>query len=183
MRPTTVVEIIAGGTTYRHVAMALGILPVGGDTEETPARRALWEFTQALSNVDELVPAGAVSSEGQYVPTEYRFRATPADPTVAGETVVEWPAGASVSLAAHAECGVVPAAPVAQLFADSNTATLFREGDALWSLAVAAVIPGDGRCARAVTPARRRQSREERTQSARTVIEPSWWSRCGITTW
>ena len=48
-----------------------------------------------------------------------------------------------LALAAASECVTVTAADAGTLFADANQLTYFSEHDVVYSLAVAAMLPGD----------------------------------------
>jgi hypothetical protein len=85
------------------------------------------------------------------VPTAYRLQAQIVDPSqLTGQqpapTVVEWPAAAGVSLASAETCARVDASAVGSLFLDARQNTFFKEGDIVYSVAVAGVLPGDPDC-------------------------------------
>jgi hypothetical protein len=85
------------------------------------------------------------------VPTTYRLQARVVDPTeVSGQdppaSVVDWPAPAGVLLANAAECARVDAAAAGSLFTDAKQNTYFKEGEIVYQLSVAGVLPGDPAC-------------------------------------
>jgi hypothetical protein len=152
--PDTVVTLSAGGSTYRHSAYALGF-PTdeqGNPADETtPARVALLAFTRLLDDITTTVGASELGEETVFEPAEYRLQATPVqEADLAGmdpaPTIVDWPESTGLDLSAAAECARVSAAAAGTVFADATTATFFRQGEALYSLAVAGVLPGDPAC-------------------------------------
>lgn len=145
--PNTVLTINAGGQTFVHSAYALGI---GGD-DETGPRKTLLDVATALGDLDKVVGESTLEPDAEFVPTTYRFQARAVDPSeLTGQdpapTVVDWPAGAAVVLAEATECARVDAAAVGTLFIDAKQNTYFKEGDAVYQLAVAGVLPGDPVC-------------------------------------
>jgi hypothetical protein len=152
--PDTVVSITAGGETYRHSAYALGF-PTdeqGNPKDETtPARVALLAYTRLLDDLTSTVGAGELGAEAVFEPAEYRLRATPVtEADLAGmdpaPSIVDWPASTGLDLATAAECARLAAGAAGTVFADATTATFFRQGDDLYSIAVAGVLPGDPVC-------------------------------------
>jgi len=139
--PDTVVTITVDGTTYRHVAYALGF------EEETDEERAnLDAFVTAATDL-----AGTVGEDelGQETPMEsdsYLIRAMPVDPATMDlelpPTMVDWPADASVRLADAAECAELPRAEGDPLFIDANQLTFFTDAGVTYSVAATLRLPG-----------------------------------------
>jgi hypothetical protein len=143
---TTVLTINAGGETFVHSAYALGM----GDAE-AGVRKTLLDATTALGNLDKVVGEATLEPDAEFVASTYRLQARAVDPTeLAGQdpapTVVDWPAGAAVALAEATECARVDAAAVGTLFIDAKQNTYFQQGDVVYQLAVAGVLPGDLVC-------------------------------------
>jgi hypothetical protein len=61
-------------------------------------------------------------------------------------TVVEWPAAAGMSLASAETCARVDESAVGSLFLDARQNTFFKDGDIVYSVGVAGVLPGDPDC-------------------------------------
>lgn len=152
--PNTVVTISAAGATFSHSAYALGLMGddgTGGDDESTPARRTLFGFVHALEDLAAVVGAENLGEEAIDRPTEFRLQSYAVtegdlasfDPA---PTIVDWPASTGLDLAAAAECARVSADAAGAIFADADQNSVFRQGDALYRLAVAAVLPGDRPC-------------------------------------
>ena len=85
------------------------------------------------------------------MPTVYRLQARAVDPTELprqdpAPTIVDWPATTGVSLASSTECARVDASAVGSLFLDAKQNTYFKEGDIVYQLSVAGVLPGDPAC-------------------------------------
>lgn len=145
--PDTVVTIEAGGSTYVHRAYALGI-----DANETdPARKVLADFVTAASDLPGTVGAAALGPEAMLEPAAYRFQAMPTDDAdLAGidpkPTITEWPESTGVDLGAAASCASALADAVGPTFTAADSNTVFAQGDALYRLAVAPVLPGDPPC-------------------------------------
>ncbi len=143
----TVLTINAQGGSFVHSAYALGI-----DTAETPARQRLLDAVNTLSDLDKTVGAAELGPNETFVATAYRLRAAVADPSVmAGgqepaPTIVDWPAGAGISLADASDCGRVDAAAIGSLFTDAKQNTYFKEGVVVYQLSVRGVLPGDPAC-------------------------------------
>ena len=146
--PNTVLTVNAAGGSFVHSAYALGI--GGADGTESGARATLLDAVTKLS--DTLLNSGTpVSGDQPFVATAYRFQATPADPAQLGgqqpaPTVVDWPAGTGIALADAGTCARVDAASVGALFTDAKQNTYFKDGDVIYQLAVAGVLPGDPEC-------------------------------------
>ncbi len=144
--PNTVLEINAAGSNFVHSAYALGM----GDPE-TGTRQSLLDATTKLADVEAAAGAPNVGVEQPFVPTAYRFQARAIDPAeLAGQepapSVVAWPAEAGVALASATTCARLDAAAVGSLFLDAKQNTYFKEGDVVYQLAVAGVLPGDPEC-------------------------------------
>jgi hypothetical protein len=143
---STLLTIRAGGGTFVHSAYALGV----GDSE-TGVRKQLLELVTAISDVDKAAGAAHLGTDRGFVPTVYRLQAHPVDPSqLTGQqpapTVVEWPAAAGASLASAGTCARVDASVVGSLFLDATQNTFFKEGDIVYEVAVAGVLPGDPAC-------------------------------------
>ena len=128
---TTIVTITVGGTTYRHEAYALGL---GAEGESDPARVALAEFVESMTNLPETVGTAELGTEEPYASEQYLIQAMPVDRGAIGgddiePTFVAWPADAPVRLVDAATCAAVPTAEFAPLFADATTLTFFTEPD------------------------------------------------------
>jgi hypothetical protein len=142
--PHTVVEITANGETYVHSAYALGLDESGAESD--PQRQALADFVAAATgdwmygDNPELGPEEAFTSDAFLV----RAWVAPEESGDIAPTFVDWPADATVSLADAAECAEIPAAEVADLFAEANQLTYFTEGGVSYQLAVKPLLPGDG---------------------------------------
>ena len=146
--PDTVLTINAGGKSFVHSAYALGM---GGSGQETGVRRTLLDATTALGDLDKVVGEATLEPDAAFVPTTYRFQARAIDPSeLTGQdpapTVVDWPEGTGVALADATKCARVDAAAVGSLFVDAKQNTDFRQGDAVYQLVVAGVLPGDPVC-------------------------------------
>ncbi len=144
--PNTVLTINAAGDTFVHSAYALGIVD-----PETGARQNLLDATTKLSDIEGAAGAANVGVDQPFVPTSYRFQSRAIDPTeLTGQepapSVVAWPGEAGVSLASATTCARVDAASVGSLFLDAKQNTYFKEGDIVYQVAVAGVLPGDPVC-------------------------------------
>jgi hypothetical protein len=141
--PDTVVSISVDGTTYRHVAYALGI-----DPESDPARANLFDFVNAATNLTGTVGADQLGAEEPYESDTYLIRATEVDlstmDTEIPPTVVRWPADASVRLADAADCAELPRAEGDALFPDANQLTFFKQARVTYSVAATLQLPGRG---------------------------------------
>lgn len=141
--PDTVVQITANGETYVHRAYALNL--DGSGEESDPQRQALADFVAAATGDWMYGDNPELGPEEQYTSDTFLIRASVA-PEESGEippTIVEWPADASVRLADAAECAEVPAAEVADLFADATQLTYFTDGDVTYQIAAKPLLPGD----------------------------------------
>jgi hypothetical protein len=152
--PNTVVVINAGGSSYTHSAYALGFgIDAQGNSvpEASPARAALHGYALLLGDLSVAVGAAELGPESIVEPSEYRLQAmaTP-EADLAGidpaPTIVEWPASTGVDLATAAECARLSATAAGSVFADANSNTFFRQGESLFRISVAGVLPGDPSC-------------------------------------
>jgi hypothetical protein len=144
--PNTVLAIRADGGDFVHSAYALGI-----DTPESPARQKLLDATTALGDLETAAGAANLGPEEPFVPTAYRFQARAVDPSeLTGQepapTIVDWPATSSMSLAGATACARLEADAVGSLFTDAKQNTYFKDGDVVYQLSVAGVLPGDPPC-------------------------------------
>lgn len=144
----TVLTINAAGASFVHSAYALGM---GGSGSETGVRRTLLDVTTALGDLETLVGEATLEPDAAFVATAYRLQARAVDPTeLSGQdpapTIVDWPAGVAVVLADATECVRIDAAAVGSLFIDAKQNTYFKQGDVVYQLAVAGVLPGDPVC-------------------------------------
>jgi hypothetical protein len=149
--PNTDVELFAKGTSVLHSAYALGIATPNQEQEATPARQTLLEYTKLLDDLAGTVGADQLGAEEMYTPAAYRVRARATQP---GElegfepapTVVDWPASTGVSLAVATDCVTLTAEQAGTLLTDAKQNTYFREGDVVYFVAAAVVLPGDRTC-------------------------------------
>jgi hypothetical protein len=142
----TVLTVNAGGQTVVHSAYALGM----GDAEAGP-RKTLLDVATAIGDLDKVVGEATLEPDAEFVPTTYRFQARAVDPSeLTGQnpapTVVDWPESAGVSPADATDCARVDAAAVGSLFIDATQITYFKQGDVVYQLSVAGVLPGDPAC-------------------------------------
>ena len=145
--PDTVLTIDADGGTFVHSAYALGM----SDPAETGARQNLLDATTRLADVEAAAGVANLGVDQPFVPTTYRLLARPIDPTeLTGQepapSVVAWPADAGVSLASATTCARLDASSVGSLLLDAKQNTYFKEGEVVYQLAVAGVLPGDPAC-------------------------------------
>ncbi len=144
--PNTVVTIDAAGGSFVHSGYALGI-----DSPESPTRQALLDAATKLADIETAAGAANLGADQPFEAQTYRFQARAIDPTELtnqdpAPSVVEWPAATGVSLAAATTCARVEATTVGSLFVDAKQNTYFQEGDVVYQLAVAGVLPGDPPC-------------------------------------
>ncbi len=144
--PNTVVTINAAGGSFVHSGYALGI-----DSPESPTRAALLDAATKLADLETAAGAANLGTDQPFEAQTYRFQARAIDPTELtnqdpAPSVVEWPAATGVSLAAATTCARVEATTVGSLFVDAKQNTYFQEGDVVYQLAVAGVLPGDPPC-------------------------------------
>ena len=145
--PTTVVTITVGGQTYRHAAEALGLGI--GDGTSTPARDNLAAFVEVMTDITAVAGTGEVGEPIPFDPDRYRLQAMEANPADWGEpapTVVDWPAGTGVVLAEAATCATATAEGVGQVLTAADQLTFFREGDVVYQVFAAGMLPGDAEC-------------------------------------
>jgi hypothetical protein len=139
--PDTVVSITVDGTTYRHVAYALGI-----DPESDPDRANLFDFDTAATDLTGTAGADQLGTEEPYESDTYLIRATDVDlstmDTEVPPTVVRWPADASVRLADASECAELPRAEGDALFTDANQLTFFKQAGVTYSVSATLRLPG-----------------------------------------
>jgi hypothetical protein len=143
---STVLTLNAADGSFVHNAYALGI-----DNPESPARAKLLEATTALGDLETAAGAANLGPDEPFEPTEYRFQARAVDTSeLTGQdpapTVVDWPATSSLSLAGATTCARLEAGAVGSLFADAKQNTYFKDGDVVYQLSVAGVLPGDPAC-------------------------------------
>ena len=149
--PDTVVVLAAAGSEFVHSAYAIGVINPAPEDESTAARRALAGFVESLSDLSALVGENNLGEESVFVPDEYRFQSYVANEAeFAGieppPVIVDWPSSTGVTLASASECVRLSAAVGTPIFASATETTIFRDGDALYRLAVAPVLPGDPAC-------------------------------------
>lgn len=142
---STVLTINAEGGSFVHSAYALGI-----GNPESPTRQVLLAATTKLGNIDVLVGDASTEPDATFVPSEYRFQSRVVDPSELtsqdpAPTVVDWPSS-SFSLAGATECARLAAGAVGSLFLDAKQNTYFKDGDVVYQLSVAGVLPGDPAC-------------------------------------
>jgi hypothetical protein len=144
---STVLTINADGGSFVHNAYALGM----GGPEETGVRKTLLDATTKLSDVVTAAGEANLGPEEPFEPNAYRFQSRVVDPSeLTGQdpapTVVDWPATSSSALAGATECARLEADAVGSLFADAKQNTYFKDGDVVYQLSVAGVLPGDPAC-------------------------------------
>ncbi len=153
--PNTVVSLQTDTGTYTHSAYALGIASdaAGNPTDEsTPARQALADFVAQVTDLEATVGAGELGSSSLLEPSAYRLQSSVVDEATLGgydvePTLVDWPATTGLALADATTCAVLTAEAAGGVFDGATSLTFFRDGDALYSLAVAVQLPGDPACA------------------------------------
>jgi len=152
--PDTVVRVRTADDTYVHQAYALGLASdaSGGSTDESsPARQALADYVAKLQDLEGTVGAAELGAPSLFEPAAYRLQSSVVDEaTLDGydvePTVAEWPASTGLALADATGCARLDADAAGDVFDDATTLTFFRDGDALYSLAVAIELPGDPGC-------------------------------------
>ncbi|CAB4598716.1 unannotated protein [freshwater metagenome] len=151
--PDTVVRITTTDGTWEHRAYALGMETdaSGSPAETTPARQALLDFVTAATDLAAIAGEAELGTESIHSPDEYRLRAIAVDESTAAgmdpaPVVVEWPASTGLDLATATDCARLSASAAGSVFADATQLTWFRQGDAVYQLAVAGVLPGDPAC-------------------------------------
>jgi hypothetical protein len=143
----TYVDITVGGQTYHHQAYALG-LEGGAASETDPARKALAEFVDAVTNLGAVVPEGSLA-EGELLSGDLEIRATVVEAAnYEDPTITPWASDSGIVLADSTDCAVVPTSDAAAsaLLADATQITLFTEGDVTYQLAVRPQLPGGPTC-------------------------------------
>jgi hypothetical protein len=151
--PNTEVVLSAKGSSFSHSAYALGMMTPSGDgtKDNTPARQALLDFSLALQDLTTTVGAENLGTEGPFTPAAYRIRARAAeqselDAIMPTPTVVEWPASTGVKLADATNCATLTAEQAGTVLADAKQDTYFKDGDSLYFVAAAVLLPGDPAC-------------------------------------
>jgi hypothetical protein len=151
--PNTEVVLSAKGSSFTHSAYALGLMTPGGDgtKDNTPARQALLDFSLALQDLTTTVGAENLGAEGPYTPAAYRIRARVAeqselDGITPAPTVADWPASTGVKLADTTNCATLTAEQAGTVLADATQNTYFTDGDSLYFVAAAVLLPGDPAC-------------------------------------
>ena len=142
----TVLTINAGGKNYVQSAYALG-----ADSPESPARQALLGAVNIISDVAGVAGEVNLGEDTPFVADKYRFQARPVDQAELDSqqpapTIVDWPALTTLPLASAATCATVNAAAVGSLLVDAKQNTYFKDGDIVYQLAAAGVLPGDPDC-------------------------------------
>ena len=143
---TATVTMNVDGATWVHSAYALGIDEPGKPV--SPERAALREFTAQLSDLASTVGADQLGPVDAFVPENYLIQATEAaTPVTTGEdgivpTVVEWPTTtADVALADAADCAVVAADAVGDLFTTADQLTYFDDGGVIYQVTAVQQLP------------------------------------------
>ena len=159
---TATVTINVDGESWVHSAYALGMDEPGKPV--SPERAALREFTAQLSDLAGTVGADQLGPVDAFVPENYLIQATEvATPSTTADglepTIVDWPATAGVALADAAECAVVAADAVGDLFTTADQLTLLRRRRRH--------LPGDRRAATPATQLRLRPTQNRRRSVGR----------------
>ncbi len=145
---TATVTINVDGESWVHSAYALGMDEPG--TTPSPERTALREFTAQLSDLPGTVGADQLGPVDVFVPEHYLILASEvATPVTTGDdgiapTLVDWPTTAGVALADAAECAVVAADAVGDLFTNANQLTYFDDGGVTYQVTAVQQLPGRG---------------------------------------
>ena len=143
---TATVTINVDGASWVHSAYALGIgrarqagrRPSGRRCASSPPNS---RTSPALVGADQLGPVDA------FVPENYLIQATEAaTPVTTGDdgiepTVVDWPATAGVALADAADCAVVAADAVGDLFTNADQLTYFDDGGVIYQVTAVQQLP------------------------------------------
>lgn len=151
--PTTTVTVTLDGTTYTHVADALGIGADPSLTEQQQAdRAALAEAVATLTDLRSLVGAEHLSEPAPFAADRVRLWVRPADeagpvPDDVPPTTVPWPVDAvtleaTPCLAVEGEA----AAAVLAALADANELTRFETADGTWAVTARPVLPHEPTC-------------------------------------
>lgn len=133
--PSTRVVINADGQRRDHAAYALGF------ESETGDRLALASFVSTVTDLFADAPSSPFEARQVRLSVTSDVPASPAD-----ESVQPW-SDDDIDLSTIGECTVVGATPgvVAQL-AGADLSTFFGQGDHVYSVVGAAVLPGDRPC-------------------------------------
>ena len=142
----TVLTINASGHNYVQSAYALG-----ADNPESPARQALLGAVNVIADVAGAVGEAQLGEDQPFVADKYRFQArvvqqAELDSQQPPPTIVDWPALKTLPLASATTCATVNAAAVGSLLVDAKQNTYFKDGDVVYQLAAAGVLPGDPDC-------------------------------------
>jgi len=105
----------------------------------------------AASDLTTTVGASELGPEEIDQPVEFRLRSSRVaaggsegmDPA---PTIIDWSAATGLDLASAAECARIGADAAGQVFAAATQITWFRQGDTVYRIAVAGVLPGDPAC-------------------------------------
>ncbi len=152
--PDTVVRfnVASGSFEHRAYALGFGVDDTGAPAEElTDARRTLLGYVLELGDLASTVGAAELGAEVVFEPAAYRLRATPVtEAELAGleptPTIVDWPSSTGLDLERAGDCAQLDAVAAGRLFTDADQLTHFRQGDAVYRIAVAGVLPGDPVC-------------------------------------
>jgi len=142
---TATVTMNVDGATWVHSAYALGIDEPGKPV--SPERAALRQFTAQLSDLAGTVGADQLGPVDAFVPVNYLIQATEAaTPVTTGDdgivpTVVDWPATAGVALADAADCAIVAADAVGDLFTNADQLTYFDDGGGIYQVTAVQQLP------------------------------------------
>ena len=143
---STVLTINANGKNYVQSAYALG-----ADNPESPSRQALLGAVNIIADVAAAVGEASLGQDQPFVADKYRFQARVVDQAELDSqqpapTIVDWPGLTTLPLSSAATCAVIDAAAVGSLFVDAKQNTYFKDGDIVYQLAAAGVLPGDPDC-------------------------------------
>ena len=143
---STVLTINANGKNYVQSAYALG-----ADNPESPSRQAMLGAVNIITDVAAAVGEASLGQDQPFVADKYRFQARVVDQAELDSqqpapTIVEWPGLTTLPLSSAATCAVIDAAAVGSLFVDAKQNTYFKDGDIVYQLAAAGVLPGDPDC-------------------------------------
>jgi hypothetical protein len=141
---TATITINVDGESWVHSAYALGMDEPGKPV--SPERAALREFTAQLSDLPGTVGADQLGPVEAFVPENYLIQSLEAGtPTTTADglepTIVDWPATAGVALADAAECAVVAADAVGDLFTNADQLTYFDDGGVIYQVTAVQQLP------------------------------------------
>ena len=124
---------------------------LGADNPESPPRQALLGAVNIITDVAAAVGEASLGQDQPFVADKYRFQARVVDQAELDSqqpapTIVEWPGLTTLPLSSAATCAVIDAAAVGSLFVDAKQNTYFKDGDIVYQLAAAGVLPGDPDC-------------------------------------